>query len=83
MIENICGTPFYMAPEVVDNLGYSQQCDIWSIGVMMYLLLVGYKKECEGELLQMIANRKIEFPDEYWKDISIGAKKSCRKFIKI
>jgi len=34
--------------------------------------LVGYKKECEGELLQMIANRKIEFPDEYWKDISVG-----------
>jgi len=82
MIENICGTPFYMAPEVVDNLGYSQQCDIWSIGVMMYLLLVGYKKECEVELLQMISNRKIEFPDEYWKDISIGAKNLVENLLK-
>jgi serine/threonine kinase 33 len=82
MIENICGTPFYMAPEVVDNLGYSQQCDIWSIGIMMYLLLVGYKKECEVQLHQMISNRKIEFPDENWKNISIGAKNLVENLLK-
>jgi len=82
MIENICGTPFYMAPEVVDNLGYSQQCDIWSIGIMMYLLLVGYKKECEVLLHQMISNRKIEFPDKYWKNISIGAKNLVENLLK-
>lgn len=82
MIENICGTPFYMAPEVVDNLGYSQQCDIWSIGIMMYLLLVGYKKECEVLLHQMISNGKIEFPDEYWKNISIGAKNLVENLLK-
>jgi len=34
--------------------------------------LVGYKKECEGLLHQMITNGKIEFPDEYFKDISVG-----------
>ncbi|KAJ3022597.1 Serine/threonine-protein kinase 33 [Thoreauomyces humboldtii] len=38
MMENIVGTPLYMAPEIVQNLGYSAQCDLWSIGVMMYLL---------------------------------------------
>ena len=38
MMENVAGTPMYMAPEIVKNLGYSGQCDIWSMGVMMYLL---------------------------------------------
>jgi serine/threonine kinase 33 len=38
MMENIAGTPMYMAPEIIQNLGYSGQCDIWSMGVMMYLL---------------------------------------------
>lgn len=38
LMENICGTPLYMAPEVVAGLGYSHSCDIWSIGVMMGLL---------------------------------------------
>lgn len=38
MMENVAGTPMYMAPEIIKNLGYSSQCDIWSMGVMMYLL---------------------------------------------
>ncbi|KAI8915689.1 kinase-like domain-containing protein [Gorgonomyces haynaldii] len=37
-VEHIAGTPMYMAPEVIHNLGYNHQCDIWSIGVMLYLL---------------------------------------------
>ena len=41
--------------------------------------LVGYKKECEVQLHQMISNRKIEFPDENWKNISIGGKFIRRK----
>ena len=38
---SLCGTPNYIAPEVLLKTGYSFEADIWSIGCMMYVLLVG------------------------------------------
>ncbi|KAM9223383.1 LOW QUALITY PROTEIN: serine/threonine-protein kinase 33 [Leptosomus discolor] len=38
MFQSICGTPVCTAPEVISAYDYSQQCDIWSIGVIMYML---------------------------------------------
>ena len=39
----ICGTPNYMAPEILDGkFGHSYECDIWSLGVIMYTLLIGH-----------------------------------------
>eukprot|EP00118_Oscarella_pearsei_P008023 m.40376 g.40376 ORF g.40376 m.40376 type:complete len:123 (+) comp32960_c0_seq7:630-998(+) len=38
MMQTMCGTPLYMAPEVLKNQNYSKQCDIWSIGIIMYTL---------------------------------------------
>lgn len=38
MIDSTAGTPFYMAPEIFTGNSYSQQCDIWSLGMITYLL---------------------------------------------
>lgn len=38
---SICGTPNYIAPEIISGQGYSYSVDIWSIGVIIYTLLVG------------------------------------------
>ncbi|XP_075283244.1 LOW QUALITY PROTEIN: serine/threonine-protein kinase 33 [Opisthocomus hoazin] len=38
MFQSTCGTPTYMASEVISAYDYSQQCGFWSIGVIMYML---------------------------------------------
>ena len=35
------GTPFYMAPEIFNEKKYNEKADIWSIGIVMYILLTG------------------------------------------
>ncbi|XP_071557610.1 serine/threonine-protein kinase polo [Temnothorax nylanderi] len=39
--KTVCGTPNYIAPEVLTKIGHSYEADVWSIGVIMYTLLVG------------------------------------------
>ncbi|KAK7791247.1 hypothetical protein R5R35_009156 [Gryllus longicercus] len=41
MLQEMCGTPAYMSPELFGERMYSQQCDVWAMGVIMYLLLTG------------------------------------------
>mmetsp|Transcript_11629 Transcript_11629/g.17355 ORF Transcript_11629/g.17355 Transcript_11629/m.17355 type:complete len:599 (-) Transcript_11629:78-1874(-) len=37
-----CGTPYYLAPEILLHEGYNLSCDLWSMGVIMFLLLFGF-----------------------------------------
>lgn len=39
IMDEMCGTPYYMAPEVIHSrTEYTQKCDVWSLGVIMYYL---------------------------------------------
>ena len=40
-MNNVLGTPFYMAPEIFMQAKYDEKCDIWSIGVIMFMMLTG------------------------------------------
>jgi len=41
MFKTQCGTPIYMAPEVLNGLSYNEKADLWSIGIIMFEMLLG------------------------------------------
>lgn len=54
---SVLGTPYYVAPEVIEKRGYTEKCDIWSAGVMLYLLLVAdfpFRGATHAELFEKI-----------------------------
>ncbi|ESN90852.1 hypothetical protein HELRODRAFT_90742, partial [Helobdella robusta] len=72
-----CGTPGYVAPEVLAQQPYDKEVDVWSIGVISYILLCGYPPfydENDSELFRQILKAEYEFDSPYWDEISESAK---------
>jgi len=84
MMQTACGTPGYVAPEVLNATGYDKEVDMWSIGVITYILLCGFPpfyNDSLPELFEQIMKADYDFPEEYWKDISEDAKDFIRKLL--
>ncbi|KAI1287431.1 Calcium/calmodulin-dependent protein kinase type 1 [Halotydeus destructor] len=79
-----CGTPGYVAPEVLAQKPYGKAVDVWSIGVIAYILLCGYPPfydECDANLFGQILKGDFEFDSPYWDDISDSAKEFIKHLI--
>ncbi|XP_077066409.1 calcium/calmodulin-dependent protein kinase 1Db isoform X2 [Siphateles boraxobius] len=77
IMSTACGTPGYVAPEVLAQKPYSKAVDCWSIGVIAYILLCGYPPfydENDSKLFEQILRAEFEFDSPYWDDISDSAK---------
>jgi calcium-dependent protein kinase len=75
-MNKVSGTPYYIAPEVLFEK-YDEKCDIWSVGVIMYILLCGYPPfngDSDTEILNRIKEGKFVFPEEEWENVSKEAK---------
>ena len=77
------GTPNYISPEVLAG-NYSIDCDCWSAGCILYILLCGYPPffgDDDQEILQMVAKGKFDFDGEEWLEVSKEAKDLIKKLI--
>mmetsp|Transcript_22289 Transcript_22289/g.38253 ORF Transcript_22289/g.38253 Transcript_22289/m.38253 type:complete len:233 (-) Transcript_22289:361-1059(-) len=72
-----CGTPGYVAPEILEGVAYDTKSDMWSLGVIVYILLGGYPpfiEQNQRELFRKIRKGNYEFHEEYWGSVSADAK---------
>lgn len=74
------GTPYYIAPEVLERK-YDKECDLWSIGVVMYILLCGYPPfygTSDPEIFAAVRKAELTFPSPEWDAISNEGKDLIR-----
>ena len=79
----INGTPYYIAPEVLNEV-YDEKCDIWSAGIIMYILLCGYPPfngDSDKEIMEAVKLGEFDFPEEEWSVISDEAKDLINKML--
>jgi calcium-dependent protein kinase len=75
------GTPYYIAPEVL-NKKYNEKCDIWSCGVIMYIILSGvppFNGANDQEIMKNVKIGKFSFSDPCWTNMSDKAKDLIKK----
>ncbi|TMW60415.1 hypothetical protein Poli38472_000457 [Pythium oligandrum] len=83
-----CGTDYYVAPEVLKGEGYDSKVDLWSLGVVVYIMLCGFPPFSEDEsglesVYRKICSGVLEFPHPYWTNISDEAKDLIRNLLNI
>ncbi|KAM1385643.1 hypothetical protein ACFX2F_032187 [Malus domestica] len=80
----VVGTPYYVAPEVLMGREYNEKIDVWSAGVMMYIMLgeiPQFYGESATEIFKAVLRGKLRFPPKASRSVSPGAKDLLRKMI--
>ena len=82
--KTIAGSSIYMAPEVL-RANYNESCDLWSIGVILYILLIGqppFFGKNENEISQAIKTGKYDINNKQYLSLSQNAKDLIAKLLK-
>lgn len=89
-LTSLVGTPYYIAPEVIKG-SYDEKCDVWSCGVILYLLLCGippFVGHNEKEIMRKVITDPIVFKgthccywDHIWKRRSKGSQELITKML--
>ncbi|XP_048855772.1 serine/threonine-protein kinase DCLK2 isoform X1 [Brienomyrus brachyistius] len=84
----VCGTPTYVAPEIIAESGYGLKVDIWAAGVITYILLCGFppfrsENNLQDDLFDQILLGQLEFPSPYWDNITDSAKELISRMLQV
>ncbi|KAF8359820.1 hypothetical protein PRIPAC_94815 [Pristionchus pacificus] len=85
-LSRVCGTPTYCAPEVVSQSGYGTAVDVWSLGVVLHVLLVGqapFRSTDRNGLFKLITRGQLKLFQYPWTTISSNAKHLLRKMLTV
>lgn len=89
-LQTPCYTPYYVAPEILGPETYDKSCDVWSLGVIMYILLCGFPPFYSNNGLAISPGMKkriragqYEFPDPEWQNVSAAAKALIKSMLNV
>lgn len=81
-MDEILGSPLYMAPEIVKKLRYDSKVDIWSLGIMAYIILSGkppFSGKTKDEIFLQLTTQSIQYSDGLWSKLSREAKSFVKR----
>eukprot|EP01047_Picozoa_sp_COSAG01_P030232 COSAG01_NODE_2102_length_8419_cov_42.585216_6_plen_388_part_00 len=84
ILRSKCGTPVYMAPEMLQNRPYNESVDVWAAGILLYILLSGtlpFYADDPDEFLELVLSSSFSFPDEEWGHMADEVKDLIRKIL--
>jgi len=84
VMKTACGTPGYVAPEVLEHKNYGPEVDLWGIGVIVYILLCGFPPfygDNDRQLYKKIKAGQYKFIAPYWDPVSKEAKDFVSKLL--
>ncbi|XP_010262311.1 PREDICTED: phosphoenolpyruvate carboxylase kinase 1-like [Nelumbo nucifera] len=83
-MRGIVGTPYYVAPEVLSGRDYNEKVDVWSAGVIMYIMLAGippFYGESATEIFEAVLRANLRFPTRIFHSVSPAAKDLLRRML--
>ncbi|KAL1561736.1 Phosphoenolpyruvate carboxylase kinase 4 [Salvia divinorum] len=84
LMSGIVGTPYYVAPEVLAGRDYNETVDVWSAGVILYIMLAGippFYGESTQEIFEAVLRANLRFPRKVFSSVSAEAKDLLRRML--
>ncbi|KAK9931128.1 hypothetical protein M0R45_018423 [Rubus argutus] len=84
LMSGVVGTPYYVAPEVVAGREYGEKVDVWSVGVVLYIMLAGFPPfygESAAEIFEAVLRANLRFPVRVFHSVSPSVKDLLRRML--